>query len=67
VEGGRRVRVGDVRPASWKEVYPYEPMRRSQPADDYWAAKVVAHLTQSQLEALVQAADYREPAPRITS
>jgi hypothetical protein len=48
-------------PATWKEVYPYEPMRRSQPADDYWAAKIVAHLKQEQLQALVQAADYREP------
>jgi hypothetical protein len=48
-------------PATWKEVYPYEPMRRSQPADDYWAAKIVANLTQGQLQALVQAADYREP------
>jgi hypothetical protein len=48
-------------PATWKEVYPFEPMRRSQPADDYWAAKIVARLTHEQLQALVQAADYPEP------
>jgi len=48
-------------PAQWKEVYPFEPIRRSQPADDYWAAKIVARLTREQLQALVQAADYPEP------
>src|SRR5262249_17699399 len=47
-------------PATWKEVYPYEPMRRSRPADDYWAAKIVAHLTHDQLKALVDAAGYPE-------
>jgi hypothetical protein len=47
-------------PLTWKEVYPFEPIRRSRPADDYWAAKIVAQLTQEQLAALVQAAGYPE-------
>jgi hypothetical protein len=47
-------------PATWKEVYPFEPIRRSLPADDYWAAKIVARLTREQLQALVQAAGYPE-------
>jgi hypothetical protein len=47
-------------PATWKEVYPFEPIRRSLPADDYWAAKIVARLTREQLQALVQGAGYPE-------
>ena len=48
-------------PGRWKEVWPYEPIRRSQPADDYWAAKVLASLTRDHIAALVQAAKYPEP------
>jgi hypothetical protein len=47
-------------PKGWKETYPYEPIRRSRPADDYWAAKIIARLTHEQLQALVQAAGYPE-------
>ncbi len=48
-------------PLRWKETYPFEPVRRSQPDDDYWAAKIVAALTRAHLEALVNAAQYPEP------
>ncbi len=47
-------------PKEWKETFPFEPIRRSQPADDYWAAKIVGSLTREQLQALVQAAEYPE-------
>ena len=48
-------------PQTWKETYPYEPIRRSQPADEYWAAKILARLTREQLQAVVGAAQYPEP------
>ncbi|MFC1509009.1 hypothetical protein ACFL60_04885 [Candidatus Omnitrophota bacterium] len=48
-------------PEKWNEVWPYEPIRRSQPADDYWAAKVLASLTREHIAALVHAAEYPEP------
>ncbi len=48
-------------PGEWKEVYPYLPIRSSQPADDYWAAKILAALTDEHITALVKAADYPEP------
>lgn len=36
----------------WKEVYPFEPIRQSQPEDDYWAAKIIAALKEEHVEAL---------------
>ncbi len=48
-------------PATWKETYPYEPIRQSQADDDYWAAKIVASLTPEHLERLIADADYPEP------
>jgi len=49
------------RPERWKEVYPYEPIHRSLPEDDYWAAKIVGAITPEQIRTLVEAADYPEP------
>lgn len=48
-------------PGSWKTVSPYEPMRLSQPDDDYWAAKIVGAVTREHLEAVVRAARYPGP------
>lgn len=49
-------------PQLWRETYPYEPIRRSQPADDYWAAKIIAALTHEHIETLVSAANYPDSA-----
>ena len=51
-------------PEDWKETHPYEPIRRSQPADEYWAAKIVGSLSREHIEALVAAADYPEPGAK---
>lgn len=48
------------KPQNWKETYPYEPIRRSQPADNYWGAKILAGLTREHLDALIKAAQYPE-------
>ena len=45
-------------PENWKEIYPYAPIRKSQPADNYWAAKILAGLTDTHISALVRAAGY---------
>lgn len=45
-------------PDEWKERYPFTPVRLSQPADNYWAAKIVAALTRDHIAALVHAAHY---------
>ena len=49
-------------PEDWKEVYPYEPIRNSQAADNYWAAKIVGALTRDHLKTLVEAARYPDEA-----
>ena len=48
-------------PKEWKEVYPFEPVRSSQPADNYWAAKILGALNDEHIRTLVHAADYPEP------
>ncbi len=48
-------------PRDWKETHPFAPIRNSQPADDYWAAKVIAALSTDHLAALVRSADYTDP------
>lgn len=48
-------------PEDWEETYQYEPIRRSQPDDDYWAAKIVGALTRDHIKALVLAVDYPDP------
>ncbi len=48
-------------PEDWRETYQYEPVRRSQPDDDYWAAKIVGALTRDHIETLILAADYPDP------
>ena len=52
------------KPENWKETHPFEPIRRSLPADNYWAAKIVGALTQQHFKALVDAAEYPEPEAR---
>jgi hypothetical protein len=48
-------------PANWKEAYPFEPVRRARPDDNYWAAKIVASFTREHIAALVEEANYPEP------
>lgn len=47
-------------PAKWKETHPYQPVRQSQPQDDYWAAKKIGALTEKHIEKLVKTARYPE-------
>ncbi|MFQ5599947.1 MAG: hypothetical protein ACE5G2_05270 [Candidatus Krumholzibacteriia bacterium] len=47
-------------PGDWRESTPYAPIRRSQPADDYWAAKILGALGREHITTLVRAADYPE-------
>lgn len=49
-------------PATWKETWPYEPIRISRRADDYWAAKILGALTREHLEVLIKEARYPEEA-----
>ncbi len=49
------------KPEKWKETYPYEPIRNSQPADNYWAAKILAALSRNHIATLVKAAAYPKP------
>ncbi len=49
------------RPEGWKEVYPFEPIRRSRPEDDYWATRIVGALTPEHIRTVVEAAGYPEP------
>ena len=45
-------------PLEWKETMPFDPIRQSQPADRYWAAKILLALRDDHLSALVRAAGY---------
>ena len=49
------------KPERWKETHPFAPIRKSQPADIYWAGKILGALTKEHITALVQAAKYPEP------
>lgn len=49
------------RPELWRETTPYPPIRASDAADDYWAAKRLGPLTREHLQTLVDAARYPEP------
>lgn len=48
------------KPEDWKETHPFKPIRDSQPADNYWAAKIIVALTPEHIRALVNAAGYTE-------
>jgi hypothetical protein len=48
-------------PKTWRESVQFMPMRQAQPEDDYWAAKILAALTQDHLETLFEAAKYPDP------
>lgn len=50
------------KPQSWKETYPFLPIHQNQPADDYWAAKILGALDRDHLEILVNAAEFPEDA-----
>lgn len=45
-------------PEKWREVYQFEPIRKAQPDDDYWAAKIIHAVTEAQLRALFEASGY---------
>jgi hypothetical protein len=42
-------------PSKWKEIYQFQPIRRSQADDNYWAAKVIGAVTREHLETLFEA------------
>jgi len=48
----------------WKETHPFESIRNSQPADNYWAAKIVGALTREHFEILVEKSGYPEPGAK---
>lgn len=45
----------------WRETTQFMPIRHSQPDDDYWAAKILAAVTEDHLQTLFQAANYPDP------
>ncbi len=47
-------------PATWKETWPYEPIRVSRREDDYWAAKILGAITPEHLKLLINEARYPE-------
>jgi len=42
-------------PATWKESLQFQPIQQSLPDDDYWAAKIVSHVSRDDLETLFDA------------
>ena len=48
----------------WKETHPFEPIRNSQPTDNYWAAKIVGALTREHFEILIEKSHYPEPGAK---
>lgn len=43
--------------SKWKETWQFQPIRQSQPDDDYWAAKIVAALNEEHVRKLFEAAE----------
>jgi len=71
VEGWEKIRVTPwksvgsfestfFKPKDWKETHPFDPIRRSQHADNYWAAKIVGALTREHIKILVEKSHYPE-------
>lgn len=50
--------------AKFKPHLPFDPIARAQPADDYWAAKRIAAIPRSRIEAAVDAARYSDPVAK---
>jgi hypothetical protein len=50
------------RPEAWRPEYPNPAFERCDAADAFWAAKQIAHLRREELEAVVETADYADPA-----
>ncbi|MDP3920223.1 MAG: hypothetical protein Q8R76_05405 [Candidatus Omnitrophota bacterium] len=48
-------------PAEWKETHQFDPIRRSLPDDNYWAAKIVGALTRDHFETLFKAVEHPDP------
>ena len=48
-------------PQQWKETHSFKPIRHSQPADNYWACKIIGALSTEHIRLLVHAAGYPEP------
>ena len=49
-------------PRQWKEAYPYWPFTETDPADSYWAAKIVMRFERPMVEALVATGKISDPA-----
>jgi hypothetical protein len=53
---------GGFVPQTWRPEWPNPAFRRATPADAFWAAKKIRHLSRSDIAAIVKAADYSSPA-----
>jgi hypothetical protein len=50
------------RPEAWKPEYPNPAFERMQPADAFWAARLLSRLSPEAVRAVVHAGEYRDPA-----
>lgn len=49
-------------PLEWKETWQFQPIRQSQPDDDYWAAKILSALTEDHVKTLFEATGNEDQA-----
>ncbi|HEY7412812.1 MAG TPA: hypothetical protein VII13_18875 [Vicinamibacteria bacterium] len=50
------------RPERWKPEYPNPAFERMRPADALWAARILAHVTDDMVRAVVRTGGFRDPA-----
>ena len=53
--------TSNVAPVTWREAYPYWPFFETDAADAFWAARIMARIDRSHVEAVVNAAHLSSP------
>ncbi|HEY0251244.1 MAG TPA: hypothetical protein VGC41_06935 [Kofleriaceae bacterium] len=61
LRGVGRFESRHYQPLTWRDRYPYYPFDRIQPADAFWAAKIILRFTEAQLRAAVETGHYNDP------
>jgi hypothetical protein len=57
-----RIESDFFRPQEWRPEYPNPAFERMQPADAFWAARIVSRFTDEMVRALVHTGQYQDPA-----
>ncbi|MFT3692952.1 MAG: hypothetical protein QM831_07415 [Kofleriaceae bacterium] len=61
IRGVGRFESRHFQPLTWKDRYPYRPFDRIEPADAFWASKIILKFTEPQLRAAVEMGAYKDP------